>query len=252
MNRYWTRIGFGALLVFCLGMVGISTVRKAKAKVGTYLATVGGRLPMRLATVGFQLDGRRLGDLTGLDIQRSGAGDPGNVTVRVQLTDAADAAQLESCTIAVDRRGIFNDSRGFTCESESDLTDMGYVQWGNVVFEPGNLTRPIYVSRHDLSRWNRTEIRSLQATMARGSDGRVRAEGKFDLVSRRGDPTKGSFNLTADDRGAMFSVRDNSGRSLVDFRADEGGINLNIHDRNGRNLVKPLADSLGAALSTHR
>jgi hypothetical protein len=49
----------------------------------------------------------------------------------------------------------------------------------------------------------------------------------------------------------VISVKDDNGRSLVDFRADHGGVNLNVHDRRGRNLMKLLADSLGASLKLH-
>ncbi len=40
----------------------------------------------------------------------------------------------------------------------------------------------------------------------------------------------------------MISVRDELGRSLVDFRADRGGVNLNIRDKRGRNLIKLLVE----------
>jgi len=39
MNRYWTRIALGALIVFGVGLTGMFAVREAKARVGILLST---------------------------------------------------------------------------------------------------------------------------------------------------------------------------------------------------------------------
>jgi len=43
--------------------------------------------------------------------------------------------------------------------------------------------------------------------------------------------------------GAIISVRDDQGRSLVEFRSDQNGVNLSLKDRHGRNLLKLLAEA---------
>jgi hypothetical protein len=248
MNRYWTRIALGAILVFCLGMSATVAVRKGKAEVRSLLATVGRRLPLKLAHLGFRLDGRRLGDLTGLDVQRTGPDDLGRVTVRVRLDSPADLAALESCSLAAESFRGFDDQAGFRCADGSELSGDKLVKLGEVVFQPGDLTRPLYLPRYDAERWRHSEVRSLNASMATDARGAVRAQGTYDVTGHRGSPERGSFNLTADSQGAVISVRDDQGRALVDFQADQHGINLNVRDRHGRNLVRMLADSLGAAL----
>ena len=81
------------------------------------------------------------------------------------------------------------------------------------------------------------------------ANGGVKAKGSFDVRNHDGSPERGSFTLEADSDGAVISVRDDQGRSLVNFRADHNGVNLNVRDRHGKNLLKLLADSLGAALN---
>ena len=248
MNRYWTRIALGAVLVFCLGMSATVAVRKGKSEVRSLLATVARRLPLKLAHLGFRLDGRRLGNLTGLEVRRAGVEDVGRVTVRVQLDSPDDLATLASCSLTAESFRGFDDQTGFRCAGDSEVGGGELVKLGEVVFQPGDLARPLYLQRQDAERWRRSDIRSLDASMVTDARGAVRAQGTYDVLGHQGNAERGSFNLKADSQGAMISVRDDQGRALVDFRADEHGLNLNIRDRHGRNLVKMLADSLGAAL----
>jgi hypothetical protein len=252
VNRYWTRIAIGAILVFCLGMSATVAVRKGKAEVRSLLATVGRRLPLKLAHLGFRLDGRRLGDLTGLEIQRDGPDDVGRVTVRVRLDTPEDLATLANCSLAAESFRGFDDQSGFRCAAGSELGGGELVKLGEVVFQPGDLSRPLYLERHDAERWRHSEVRSLDASLVTDARGAVRAQGTYDLMSHQGNAERGSFNLKADSQGAVISVRDDQGRALVDFRADQNGLNLNVRDRHGRNLVRMLADSLGAAFRVHQ
>lgn len=252
MNRYWLRIGLGIVLVFALGISAMAAVKKGKAEVRSFLATAGTRLPLKLASLKFRFEGRPIGAVTGIDIQRTGAGDPGRVTIRVALTDPADLEPLRDCSLTLDDVAHINDRTGFRCADGSELDAGDLVKTGAVVFEPGSVSRPLFLLQRDLDRWRRSEIRSLEASMATEANGRVRAKGSFDVRNHAGGPERGTFSLQADSQGAVISVRDDQGRSLVDFRADHNGVNLNIRDRHGRNLMKLLADSLGAALKIHR
>jgi len=250
MNRYWLRIALGALLVFCLGTAAMAAVRKGKAEVRHLLATAGARIPLQLANLKFRFDGRDLGSVTGIDIQRTAPGDPGRVTVRVALAEASDAEALRDCSLTADDLSHLNERTGFRCAAPAELSAGDLVETGKIIFEPGTVTRPLYLLQRDVDRWNRSDIRSLDASMNTSAHGGVRAHGNFD-IRNQGGPEKGSFTLQADSQGAVISVKDDNGRSLVDFRADHGGVNLNVHDRRGRNLIKMLADSLGASLKVH-
>jgi hypothetical protein len=247
MNRYWVRIAIGAILVFCIGTAAMAAVRKGKAEVRQLLATAGSRIPLQLASLKFRFEGQNVGSVTGIDIQRTAPGDPGRVTVRVALTDGATLDALRECSLTTDDLAHLDQRTGFRCAASAELGAGDLVETGKVVFEPGSVTRPLYLLQRDVDHWRHSNIQSLDASLNTSAHGGVRAHGNFDVRSQDG-PGKGSFTLQADSDGAVISVKDIDGRSLVDFHADHNGVNLNVRDHRGRNLLKLLADSLGAAL----
>ena len=252
MNRYWTRIALGALLVFCLGMAGITAVRKGTAGVRSMLSTAASRLPLRFANMGFRLDGRRIGDITGLDIVRNGRTEVGRITGHVQLTEPEAVATLAECNLTVDEADRINDRTTFSCASSGELDSGDLVEVGEVIFQPGRFTRPLYLPQRYLTDWRRSEIQQLDASFARDGRGGVRGSGSFDVMDGAHGSQAGTFDLRADSQGAVFSVRDTQNRPIVDFSATHGALHLNIRDRHGRNLLRLLADSLGAALKVQK
>jgi hypothetical protein len=248
MNRYWIRIALGVLLVFGLGMSALAAARKGEAEVRGFLATASSRIPLRLASLKFRFDGRSLGDVTGVSVERAGPNDLGRIVLRVGLADPADPAEFANCNFTADDIRHLDSRTGFRCAEGSELNSAELVKMGEIILEPGAQSRPLYLPRAEVERWRQSDIRSLQASMNRDGSGGVQARGSFDVRSNLDRSQRGTFNLQADSQGAVISVRDDRGRSLVDFHADHNGVNLNIRDRQGRNLVKLLADSLGAAL----
>lgn len=247
MNRYWLRIALGALLVFVLGVSAMAAVRKGKAEVGQFLASVSSRIPLQLAHLKFRFEGRNIGEVSGIDVQRSGPDDPGRIAIRVDLAEAGDLELVRDCTLTTDDLAHFDKRLGFRCADQAELTADDLVKTGDVTFEPGSVTRPLLLLRRDVNRWRRSDIRSLNASLTTDDRGGVRARGNFDVRSE-GGPERGSFTLQADSQGAVISVHDDAGRSLVDFKADQHGVKLNIQDGHGRSLIRLLADSISAAL----
>ena len=252
MNRYWTRIALGALLVFCLGLGGLTVVRRGTAEVRSLLSTAASRLPLRLANVGFRLNGRQVGEVTGLDIIRNSSTEVGRITGHVKLSDAESVAVLADCNLTVDDVRSWNDRSSFSCVAAGDLESGDLVEVGEVIFQPGRFSRPLYLPQHVVSDWRRSEIQKLDASLARDGHGGVRASGSFDVLDRQRGSQTGTFDLRADSQGAVLSVRDGQNRQIVDFSATQGGLHLNVRDRRGRNLLRLLADSLGAALNIHK
>jgi len=252
MKRYWTRIALGALLVFCLGMVGVTVVRKGSAEVRSLLSTAASRLPLRLANVGFLLNGRRVGEVTGLDIVRNSGTEIGRITGHVKLNDPESVAELSDCNLTIDNLRGWNDRSSFSCAEAGALGSGDLVEVGEIVFEPGRFSRPLYLPQRVVSDWRRSEIQKLDASLARDGRGGVRASGSFDVLDRQHGSQNGTFDLRADSQGAVLSVRDGQNRQIVDFSATPGGLHLNVRDRHGRNLLRLLADSLGAALNIHK
>lgn len=251
MNRYWLRIGLGALLVFVLGVSAMAAVRKGKTEVNQFLATVGTRIPLQLAHLKFRFEGRNIGEVSRIDIQRTGPADPGRVTIRVDLADADDLEPIRACTLTTDDLTNLDKRLGFRCADQAELDADDLVQSGEITFEPGSVTRPLLLLRRDVERWRNSDIRRLDASLTTDDRGGVRARGNFDVRSDRG-PERGSFTLEADSQGAVISVHDDAGRSLVDFKADHNGVKLSIRDSHGRNLIRLLADSIGAALKVRK
>lgn len=252
MNRYWTRIAFGALLVFCLGMAGLAAARKGKAEVRNFLASVATRLPLRLANIGFRFEGRRLGELTRLELVRKGPDELGRITGHVALSDAAAVAALGDCPLTVDALHRLSERTSFFCAAPSELDAGRLVEVGKLVFEPGDESRGLYLPAEVVADWKSSGIERLDASLARDDHGGMKASGSFGLADRRRGSPSGSFDLRADSGGALLSVRDERNRSIVDLQATSTGFHLSISDRNGRNLLKLLADSLGAALRIHK
>jgi len=251
MNRYWLRIALGALLVFVLGVSAMAAVKKGKAEVGQLLATAGIRIPQQLAHLKFRFEGRPIGEVSGIDILRTGPDDPGRVSIRVDLTEAGDIELVRECTLTTDDLAHTDKRLGFRCADRAELTADDLVRSGEVTFEPGSVTRPLLLLRRDVERWRRSDINRLDASLTTDDRGGVRARGNFDVRSE-GGPERGSFTLQADSHGAVISVHDEAGRALLDFKADQNGVKLNIQDRHGRNLMRLLADSIGAALKAGR
>lgn len=247
MNRYWTRIALGALLVFGLGLMGMAAVNKGKSHVQTMLSTAAARLPLQLAHLGFRLRGEQIGQVTGIDVSQSESEQAGRVTIRVALHGNASVDELRGCALTADNLEHWNSRSGFRCAVEEEL-DGELVKVGEVVFLPDDFSRPLFLPGEVASRWNTSGVRSLDASMRADGNGGVTARGRYDLNGKHDGIERGSFSLQADSGGAVISVRDDQGRSLVDFRADQNGVNLNLRDRHGRNLLKLLADSLGAAI----
>src|SRR5262249_17518268 len=139
MKRYWIRIALGALLIFGVGMAGLAAVRKGTAEVRSFLATTASRLPLKFANIGFQLAGRHIGELAGLDIVRKGATDLGRVTGHVELTDADALDQLGDCTLTLEDPRHMDAQTSFSCAGQADLRSGRLVQVGEFTFQPGKL-----------------------------------------------------------------------------------------------------------------
>jgi len=247
MNRYWTRITLGALLVFGLGLTGLAAVKRGKAEVRSLLSTAATRLPRQLAHLGFRLRGEQIGEISGIDVQRDASEALGHVTIRVALNGNAALEELRECRLTADNLERWNNRTGFRCASDAEL-DGDLIKMGDVVFQPEGLSRPLYLPGRVVDRWRNSGVRALDASLSADGNGGVTARGRYDLIDRGHGLERGTFSLQADSGGAIISVRDDQGRSLVDFRSDQNGVNLSLKDRHGRNVLKLLADSLGAAI----
>jgi hypothetical protein len=226
-RRYWTRVALGALLVFGLGLAGLAAVSRGKAEVRSLLSTAAMQLPLKLAKLEFQLDGRGLGTVSGINVQRSNPADPGRVKLEVALADPADLRALESCRLTSDDLDRFPHTTGFRCAEAAEI-EAGLVQMGEVVFQPSELVRPLYLPSHTIERWNGSGVRSLDASLTADGRGGVTGRGRFEVAKAHRGVKRGTFRLQADARGAVISVQDHLGRSLFDFSANGEGVSVKV------------------------
>jgi hypothetical protein len=228
---YWMKIGLGVAMVFALGLTIVSVVQAGKAKVRSMLATVGGRIPAEITDLPFRLDGRHLGDLSAVEVRRASARSVGDVIVKVQLLDASFQSDILDCNVAaLPIRHLKRSSRArFRCAEPAEIAEGGgLAQLGEIIFEPGGVRRPLYLTEHDLERWIESDIRSLDANLVRDANGGVRATGRFDMTPHRGRPERGTFDLEAGEQGARFVVRDERGREVVKFDAGNHGVSIKV------------------------
>ena len=226
-RRYWTRVALGALLIFGLGLAGLAAFNRGAAEVRTLVSAAAMQLPLQLARLDFSLGGRKIGKVSGIEMQRTGPADPGRVKLLVALADPGDLGALESCLLTSDDLDRFPHTSGFRCADAAEI-GAGLVEMGQVVFQPAELVRPLYLPSHTVDRWHRSGVRSLDASLTADGQGGVSGRGRFELAEAHRGVERGTFRLEADERGAALSIQDHLGRSLFDFSATEHGVSVKI------------------------
>ena len=242
MNPLWTKIGLGAAVIFGVGLAGIAAVNRGKAEIGQLLGRAGHRLPLRLANLGFDLEGHRIGAIKAVNVRHDADGSTDLVHLQVALDGAAEVAGLSECNVIADFDGRrrYSGTDGFRCAAATELE--GLAPMGTVKFVPGDLERPLYLPERVTREGQRSGLRSLDASLTTDGNGGVTAKGKFDVVDRHHSIERGSFSLRADQGGAELSVRDDRGRALLDIRASEHGVNVNVSDLNGKKLLRLIEE----------
>jgi hypothetical protein len=153
MRSYWLRILLGALAVFAIGMVGVSMIRRGRAKVTEVMAGTG-PLTIPLPFVPFQLDGNKLGMVEQLVVNRNAPKKVSSVDLQVKLDDSLLvqglagcrlAANLESDSTKPDDVNVHVNRMGEKAFFFCAKGDSGLVPFGTVTLEPGHVSVPLLV-----------------------------------------------------------------------------------------------------------
>ncbi len=231
MRSLWTKVGLGAAGVFAVGMLGLTVFRQAAAATSQAVGevihrTVQGATRAAMHNMAFRLDGENLGSLRQLSIHRVQRGDLPEVAIEVTLRDIAFAKRLAQCDLvpAAGRNAEdFDPRQGFRC---AERREGPFVGIGTAHFLPGDIVRPILVSRAHAAQLRQGD--PFEATADLNGQVRVTArDGGGEIVK-----------VLADSSGASIHVRDGQGRSLVRLVADSAGAMLRVRDEDGREIVR--------------
>lgn len=266
MNALWTKIGLGALGIFTIGMVGVEAVHHAADSVSRKMAsfmpaahhtTADGVLPASVEQVAepmarlaglkylvpgsqgsepremtFRLDGRKVGIIRRMVIQRNTAGEIPAMNMTVDLSDDLAGSALANCDLllAVDHGdGI---DQGFRC-AHADAPGTVAVGWAR--FEPDGKTRPIAVS-----------ARSSQDLSTGGPFKATIEDGKVEFMANGKDGA--GVQIHADEGTARIRINDGLGKAIFGLLADSTGAQLHVRGKNGKDIVRMEASEGGFSL----
>lgn len=234
MRSFWTKIGLGAVGVFVVGMFIFTLARQG---IGYARGLVRGEsLSVPLAIVPFELDGIRQGTFRRVEVMGARADRAKRVRITVKVPSVREARALSECAVAVgaDGMGRGND---FACLSPEQVEAGDFVRIGDVVFQPGNLVRPLLI-----------DSRRFEGHVPSEGSRQVQAQADLtddDLRVSASASTGETLRLHAGDGNAVLVIRDADGKSLVNLTADEAGGILTVRGKDGRKLVDIRADTRG-------
>jgi hypothetical protein len=242
MRSYWLRILLGALAVFAIGMVGVSMIRRGRAKVTEVMAGTG-PLTIPLPFVPFQLDGNKLGMVEQLVVNRNAPKKVSSVDLQVKLDDSLLVQGLAGCRLAANlesdstKPGDVNvhvnqmgEKAFFFCAK----SDSALVPFGTVTLEPGHVSVPLLVPT------------SLAETLQSGRWGDESAD-SADAMAERADSIATAAEAMADSiQEAQRDTRREQIREIKSRLADSLRIEGRRRADSVHRALARMADSLSA------
>ena len=183
MRAYWFKIMLGALVIFCVGLTGVTIARRIKGRVESNADI---HVPLRF--VPFRLDGVRVGTFRRLVIHRQRPNMVSSVNLAVRLEDSAATASLKACSLSVENPTEINEHTTFRCVQP----DSNLAQFGEVSFEvrdaEGNwgsgLVVPLLLSHRAIREFQGGRADAV-AGQAAAEDGRAMADSITQEVSMK-------------------------------------------------------------------
>lgn len=238
MQRYWTKIGLGAGVVFIVGMVFITMFRNG---IHQFEAMTSSDRPIGipLALLPFRVEGDRLGTVRRLELLRSTPKRVTGIRLTVKLQDSTALGHLEDCTLTIREPAVFGGRDGFGCSSATDSASERLERIGEIVIEPSGAVRAILAPAADVAEWRASlyDTAAAQAELAA-----LKSEQLADSAAR-------AVVVQADSTHAIIDIRGDSARSLLQLRADSHGAVLRVRSRSGNQILRMHADSTGASLT---
>ena len=248
MDRYWARIGIGALAIFGVGFTGVTLAKKGIHDLKTAAIDQVAEALKHPSTdlLNFRLDGRRIGQVRSIEVSNEGEWTAKSVLMQVALLNGREPEDLADCQLATEDIEYRKDA-AFRCVTGDEVKDEGLVQIGEVTFSPSKVTRPLFVSEHDVRKLAKSDLRGLKATLTSEDGKTVKGEARYDVNTDRGRE-RGTVKVDAGDGRALVEIKGEDGRELFQLQADEHGVVMNAKDRQGSNLLRLLAGQAGVHL----
>lgn len=252
MDRYWLKIGLGALGVFAAGMVIITAMRTGKDAV---VAIAKSDQPITIPLAGmvpFKFNEQRLGTIRSLKLMRDRPNHITEVQVRVRVADSLREAPLASCDIVASSIVEINDKTRFSCAPMDSASLAQLAPFGEVEFSPSGETRTLLASKFEIDKLRRDMAREFKFDSASDGDTDpdpdVTVESAGANIDIRGKDGRQIFSMQADSNGTHMVARDARGNETVRIQADRNGAKVITRDARGRETVRVQADSHGAAV----
>ncbi|MEO7985290.1 MAG: hypothetical protein ABI766_02065 [Gemmatimonadales bacterium] len=228
MRNYWVRILVGALVVFALGMIGVTLVRHGMGKVKDVVSG-SGPLSIPLAIIPFEIGGNKLGTLDRLVLERTAPKNIASVMIEVKLDDSLVAQGLSGCRLAANLEATHHNGRGvhvnasadreglFRCLAEG-AADSTFVEFGRAVLQPGNVELPLYLPQEMVADLQRGTYFSDSTDVSDSIAGAM--ESLSDSLEAMGDSIAAAQERKMDSLGAPNSSFAESLRVVGRRRAD--------------------------------
>jgi hypothetical protein len=223
MRNYWLRIVLGAIVIFTVGMVGVTIARHGVGRVRNVVEGTG-PISLPIAFIPFKLDGQKLGTVSKIVVQRDAPKQIASVELQIKLLDSTVARGLEGCRLAanLDKEHPQRDthveigplSNGvFTCLHPNDST-AEFQEFGRAVFQPGGVSVPLLLPKDiadDLQ----------QGNFGSGPDDSVsdQAEAKADSAAEVAEHQADSIAAEAEKTANQVAARQ---RQFIDSLRREG------------------------------
>jgi hypothetical protein len=213
MRNYWIKILVGALIIFAVGMIGVTLIRNGMVKVKDVVRG-SGPISLPLAFIPFEIGGNKLGTLKRVVLERTSPKQISSVRVEVSLDDSLVAQGLSGCKLAANFDASREQSKGvhirtgpghsgtFRCLA-GDETDSTLMEFGQAVLQPGDVTLALLLPK-DL-------VNELQ-TGSFFSDSSETGDSLTDAMEALGDSIAEAQDSKAD------SLRERNGRLAESLR----------------------------------
>ena len=231
MKSYWIKITLKALVVFAIGMIIVTAIRKTRNQVRIYSETSEPiKIPFPFGIVPFRLDGNRLGTVEHLTLLRDSPQGISNIQLVVKLADSVASSRLAACMLVVDDVEHLDNRTTFRCQGQ-DTAGLQLMPFGHVSLEGSGDTFTLLIPQTEVER-----LRSEQV-----SD---ELEARIDSISEAAEATADSLSEVADSITEANMVMADSIREAALEKADsirEAALRMADSIRQHRQAAPPPA-----------